>query len=351
MRVLPLWILAASCCCSTSPRPVEVAAEGYVALALALDRHHAGYVDAYLSPDRPTGPSLSLAEIESSARTLLAGIETAPSARAQRLSAELRALGRFAETLKGEPLRFDDELLALYGVVAPPRIEGGRAPIATSSTDSTAMEFLSRDGLDAEVRLALAECRKRGQDVFELPDEESVTVEYVHGKVWSAYHHYLGGYESVVQINRDVRWTKSQLLEAVCHESYLGHHAISVATEARLVGRGWGEYLVVTLPSPRAFLMERLARAGFAKAFPEELDPNREWDQISVEGARRYLDRDLDRVGAAMWLETHALMPDPWAFLRFVDRYRSFVVAYTYRDDGEDFDDLIEAWWNGHDES
>ena len=43
----------------------------------------------------------------------------------------------------------------------------------------------------------------------------------------------------------------------------------------------------------------------------------------------RRLDGKRDRVQSVLWLENEALVPAPWAFLRFVDRYRTYVVAYT----------------------
>ena len=36
-------------------------------------------------------------------------------------------------------------------------------------------------------------------------------------------------------------------------------------------------------------------------------------------------------MGTVLWLEKHALMPDAWGFLRFVDRYRGYVMAYGER--------------------
>jgi len=50
---------------------------------------------------------------------------------------------------------------------------------------------------------------------------------------------------------------------------------------------------------------------------------------LRVEGARAYLDGKRDRVQSAIWLENEALVPAPWTFLRFVDRYRTYVVTYT----------------------
>lgn len=53
---------------------------------------------------------------------------------------------------------------------------------------------------------------------------------------------------------------------------------------------------------------------------------------FAVEGARRYLDGELDRPGAVLWLERNALVPDGWTFLEFADRYGSYVMTYVNED-------------------
>ena len=61
------------------------------------------------------------------------------------------------------------------------------------------------------------------------------------------------------------------------------------------------------------------------------------------EAARRYLDGEIDAPAAAAWLERYALLPGPRAAqrVRFIDRYRSYVINYNL---GED---LVRRWVEG----
>jgi hypothetical protein len=148
-----------------------------------------------------------------------------------------------------------------------------------------------------------------------------------------------------VQINRDFPLAASDLLEIATHEAYPGHHALNVL-------RG-------NLEPPQgreAFVHEGLASYGVDLAFSGDerlrfekdvlyplagLDPGeaelyslvarevRRLAPLRVEAARSYLDGKRDRVQSVLFLENQALVPAPWTFLQFVDRYRTYVVAYT----------------------
>jgi hypothetical protein len=148
----------------------------------------------------------------------------------------------------------------------------------------------------------------------------------------------------VVQVNRDFPLPASSLLEIAAHEAYPGHHTLAVLRE-RFRGRGAGDLLEEGLSSygiELAFPAEERLRFEKEVLFPlAGVDPKeanryaavereiRRLAPLRVEGARAYLDRKRDRVQSAIWLENEALVPAPWAFLRFVDRYRTYVVTYT----------------------
>jgi len=352
MRAFVVGLLIAFAGCSTSATSIDRLADEYVLLAFALDRHDPGFLDAYLGAAAPTVPELSLEAILERTASALAKLGELESPRRPFLMQQLEALARRARGLSGRELGFDEELRESYGVTPPPRRTEAEARAVIEAVSFQPGPPIAPDRLDEHVRESLAECRRRSESVMELPEEETVELRYVRGQAWSAFHGYLGDFRSVVSINRDVQWTEAQLLEAVCHESYPGHHAVAVLTEARLVReRGLREHAVVTHPSPRAFLMERIARAGFAKAFPEHPRPERVLAPFAVEGARRYVDGELDRVATVIWLEKNALMADGWTFLQFVDRYRSFVMAYSYRDGEDIFDDLLDEWMETSDAS
>ena len=342
--------------CATGGVSLEAVAERYVELAWALDAHDPGYVDAYLAAKRPEPVPLELEAIEDDASRLLSELDRMPaSPRARFLRGQLTALHARTRGLRGVLLSFsfsfEAELEALYGVTLPPLEEPKAQAVharlnellpgdTTLLARYTAYQrqtvvALDVDELDELVRKALETCRHRTLQHVELPEGERVDVEYVRGKPWAAYHVYRGAFSSVVQINRDVAWTPRGVLESVCHESYPGHHTLTVLAETELVRRrGLKEFSVQTLHSPYGWRLEALASQGAALALEDgernEIDRlGRCLRRIAADGARRYLEGRLDRVGTVLWLEKHALMPDAWGFLRFVDRYRGYVMAYA----------------------
>ena len=365
-----LLVLAIGLCgffgCSTGGAPLEAVAQRYIELAWALDSHDPGYVDAYVGTRRPEPVPLELEAIEDDASRLLGelgGMSASP--RTRFLIGQLTALHARTRVLRGASLSFsfDDELEALYGVTLPPLGEPkvqaihvrldellpGDVTLLARYTAYQRQTIVAVDELDELVTKALETCRHRTLQHVELPEGERVDVEYVRGKPWAAYHVYRGAFLSVVQINQDVAWTPRDVLESVCHESYPGHHTLTVLAETELVRRrGLKEFSVQTLHSPYGWRLEALASQGAELALNDgernEIDRlGRCLRRIAADGARRYLEGRLDRVGTVLWLEKHALMPDAWGFLRFVDRYRGYVMAYAKRTWSE-ADDPWKRW-------
>jgi hypothetical protein len=257
------------------------------------------------------------------------------------------------------PRTFDEESRELFGLVAPPvneeemkqaraeleRLLPGEGPLFERYAAFQKRFLVPPEKLEETLGRALAESRRRTREQIELPGDETVQVELVSGAPWPSFARYLGESRSVVQINRDFPFTPTDLLEIASHEAYPGHHVLSV-----LRGR-------LEPPEGReAFLHEGLATYGIELAFPgqerlrfekEVLFPLaglhgedagicsrvasevRRLAPLRVEAARDYLERRRDRVQSVLFLENEALVPAAWAFLRFVDRYRAYVVAYT----------------------
>jgi hypothetical protein len=204
----------------------------------------------------------------------------------------------------------------------------------------------------------LNEARRRSRERIELPAEERVTLRWVSGEPWPAFHSYLGDFESEILVNEDFPLTLRSVVDVVTHEGYPGHHVAAVLLDAHLVrAKGWKEFSVAPERTPQEFVLESLANYGSELAFPaaerrrferdvlaplagledSELETYLDAEELvsrlapfATEGARRYLDGELDRVGVALWLERNALVVDQWAFLRFVDRYRTLVATYSF---------------------
>jgi hypothetical protein len=332
-----------------------------------LDRVARGYVDLVRAMERSQGSSKT-------ARALVEVIDDLPpSPRADHLRRQLEALATRLEIRDGRRVAFDEESRLLFGVVAPAPEPGeeergrirteleelleGDGPLVTRYAAFQRRFVVPPDRVDAVLRRAIEESRRRTREHLELPSEESVRLEYVSGKSWPSFCSYRGDYQSVIEINRDAPLTVASAIEIAAHEAYPGHHTASVLLEKALVrDRGRVEFSVEPPVGPEALVREGLAQYGTLLVFPmdekrrferevlfplagiptEDLDRYLRVEELvhrlaplAVEGARGYIDGERDRVATAIWLENEALIPDPWAFLRFVDRYRSYVLAYT----------------------
>ena len=391
MRAVLLGLLSLGLACGQAPKPemtdsLTPIAESYVRLALAVGVHDPDYVDAFYGPAEwkaaADSARVPLAEIRTRAAALLDSLkgvtlpDTTELVRLRRgyLTWQLESLAARLDMLEGTRLSFDEESRALYGVAAPKgdeehfrtvigRLDSllpGSGPIASRYTAWRRGFIVPTAKLDTVFKAAIAACRERTAQRMELPPGESFTLEYVTGKPWTGYNWYKGNYQSLIQVNTDVPVFIDRALDVACHEGYPGHHTYNMMLEHALVrGRGWPEYQVYPLFSPQSLIAEGTANYGIDIAFSEAerltferevlfplagLDPGqvelhaavqaiaREVNYAVNEAAREYLEGRLDAKQAADWLERYALMSPEQAAqrVRFMDRYRSYVINYNF---------------------
>jgi len=389
---LPLLLSCLAAGCATTPKdPFEMneAAESYVKLVLAVGQHDPDYVDAYYGPPEwrsaAEAAKRPLAEIGAEADALIATLEAHPQAggdelerlRHQYLTRQLQALAARVDLLSGTKMKFDQESKALYDAVAPTRDAAhfqsilarldaalpGTGPLIERLEAFRKDFVIPRDRLDPVFTAAIAECRRRTAEHVELPPGESLEVEYVTGKTWSAYNWYKGGFHSLIQVNTDLPIFSDRAVDLACHEGYPGHHVYNALLEKHLVrDRGWPELSVYPLFSPQSLIAEGTANFGIEVAFPgaervaferEKLFPLAGLNPASAaryyevqgllqglayagnEAARRYLNGEIPREEAEAWLVRYALMaPDRAAErVRFMDQYRSYVINYNLGQD------------------
>jgi hypothetical protein len=371
---------------SEAERSMNVIAESYVKLALAVGEHDPLYVDAYFGPEawreQAMAEKLPLAEIGKAAVPLIARLEklaaggTDELLRLRRvfLLTQLRSLAARVSMLEGAKLSFDEESKALYDIVAP-RVDERRIRNALAAIDSlvpsgegTLLDRLEhfkkdlvipKDRLDAVFAAAIDEARRRTRDHISLPADESFTVEYVTGEPWGAYNWYKGSYRSVIQINTDFPTYIDAPLGLACHEGYPGHHVQNVLFERDLVKeRGWIEFTLSPLFGPLSPINEGAASFAVEVAFPGDsrlaferdvlcpmagVDPAKAEKYLTIakllrevhyaenEAARRYLDGEISAEESAKYLSDNALMSAERArrLVTFFDRYRSYIVNYN----------------------
>jgi hypothetical protein len=374
-------LVAAAC---ASPDPMNELADAYVMLVLAVGEHDPDYVDAYYGPadwrDSVRTAAAPLPHLHGRADILLARLAEVdvPEDQMERLRhdylrTQLLAVRVRIEMLMGQRLSFDEESRALYDAVAPTHSEDYFRD-AVASLDSalggpgTVQERYERfrsgfvippDRLDPVFTRAIEACRARTREHLELPQGERFTVEYVRDQPWSGYNWYQGNATSVIQVNLDLPIHIDRAVDLACHEGYPGHHVYNLLLEQQLVrDRGWVEYSVYPLFSPQSLIAEGTANYGIDMAFPAGeraaferdtlfplagLDPAQAGRFYAIQGmverlsyagneaARRLLDGAMTGRQAADWLELYALMSPERAAqrVRFIERYRSYVINYN----------------------
>jgi len=364
---------------------MDRAAESYVKLVLAVGQHDPDYVDAFYGPPewkvQAEAAKRPLADLRAEAERLVADLQAMPASgdemeqlRHQYLTRQLQSMVARLDMLSGKKLSFDEESQALYDSVAPTygadhfqkildQLESlvpGDGPLP-ERIDRFRQDFvIPRDKLDAVFTAAIAECKRRTMEHFELPPGESFEVEYVTGKSWSGYNWYKGGFHSLIQVNTDLPIYIDRAIDLACHEGYPGHHVYNVLLEKHLVrDRGWPEFSVYPLFSPQSLIAEGTANYGIEVAFPGDervryereklfplagLDPStaeryyeiqRLTGQLAYAGneaARGYLNGTMTKQQAIDWQVRYNLFAPARAEQRvkFFDQYRSYVINYNF---------------------
>jgi hypothetical protein len=357
----------------------------YLRLALALGERDPDSIDYYYGPEdwvadvRAKPPPF--AEIRKSALLLAeqlgsTGTGARETPRFQFLIRQLQAIAARVDLLAGVHRNFDSESQALFGITLPPGgnpaqlaevrheindLLPGPRPLAERYEAFDRQFRVPPRRLPTLMKRALDGCREQTRRHIGLPEGESVTVEYVENKPWDAYSTYRGHFRSVIQINLDFPLTVDRALQLACHEGYPGHHVYNSIQDADLVQReGRTELMVQPVFSPQSFASEAAATIAASVAFsPEErlrferdelfplagLDPRgaarylkvaRLVDELAIGEApiaRDYLDGRLEFVRAAAALDEQALMEHPEATLKYINEYRTYMLAYTFGKD------------------
>jgi hypothetical protein len=391
MPLRALWCgvaLGLAACSAPPTKTMETSmdriAEAYVHLVLALGEHDANYVDAYYGPaelrEQARAQPYTPAQIAERAQALAAQAAAQPAGsdemgrlRQRYLYTQLQALAAHAGALSGTRLSFDREAEALYDI-RPPRpdeaeLERRLAPIeaALPGEGMIADRYnayverfaIAPERIDAVMRAAIAEARRRTAARMALPPGEQFELALVQDKPWSAYNWYQGGYHSRIEINTSLPLTITRAIELAVHEGYPGHHVYNALLEQALVrGRGWIEYSVYPLYSPQSLIAEGTADYAIALAFPLEqrigfvrdvlfplagFDPDEAERYVpttgsfpptsaaTIEAARRYLDGKADADATQTFLRRYALASQARAAqrLQFFDAYRAYIVNYS----------------------
>jgi hypothetical protein len=387
-RWLWLSMIVLAGCASTPPTvsndSLNAIARDYVLLSLEIGEREPGYIDAYYGPSdwatqaktAPRQPPALAAAVDALAARVAAiprdGLDALERRRPVFLAAQLTAAKTRLRMLQGEKLLFADEAEGLFGWRPSLRpladfdpilqqieaLAPGDGPLSDRVDALAAQTAIPPERLDAVMREAIAECRRRSAPHISLPPGEQFTLEFVKEQPWSGYNWYQGEARSLIQINTDFPVLMSRAVDLGCHEGYPGHHVLNVLLEQHLArGRGWVEFMVYPLYSPQSFIAEGTANYGIELAFPGEerlayerdvlyplagLDPalaERDLALVRAKArlagarltiAQQYLDGAVDRDSAIALAQKYQLISRERAeqSIAYTEKYRSYVINY-----------------------
>jgi hypothetical protein len=372
-------MLAACCAAPDAPADVAPVASRYISLTQELARHDPSLVDHWLTePPAAAGPRRPVYDIRRDIDALVAESDRltlvtsgATRTRATHVKGQLLALSLAARRLMGESPPFDAEAALALGL-GPERADLGPVVRARDALEQElpgpgtlterVTRFRSRFVVphrrrEAVLRLALDQCRAATAETMPLPADETVELALVDGLPWDAHARYLGDHRTRVEVNASRPLDLARALRVACHEGYAGHHAQYIWTADELVGaRGWLEYALVPGFGPDLLLAEGAAEAGADLAMPFERRvavyhdhlapaaglPLTDVDRLARievhltalepligDIARDYLDNRIHTTEAIERLSRDALVADAEAFVTFIERRRSRVLAYA----------------------
>lgn len=258
--------------------------QAYLNLALRLEQHFEGFVDAYFGPAELKAEVESeglrpLAELMQDAQQLQADIQAAQydAQRKDFAARQVRAMIAVIRNLSGDTLDFATEV-ELYFDIAPEmvpeaafeaahaeidRLLPGRGSLVERMTSWKSQMELEPAKILPVFERALEETRRRALGLFELPHGENLSLQLVEDEPWSAYNWYLGGYRSRIDINTDLPLRATSAVPLLAHEAYPGHHTEHALKEHHLYERGGrAEHAVQLLLAPECVLSEGIANSG-----------------------------------------------------------------------------------------
>ncbi|HEX5465914.1 MAG TPA: hypothetical protein VFW92_04470 [Candidatus Limnocylindrales bacterium] len=277
------------------PEPDAVARD-YLLLALRLDQHAPGLIDAYFGPAELKAraelePLPSPERLADDAAELRSRVpqEVAEHDRAAWLERQLMALETRARVAAGAPLGYrqriraalDDEPADTPEEAWVEMRDGleqlvpGRGPLRRRLAEWDARWIVAPGRLGAALEAALPWIRDTVAGAIgeaALPDGETVESHVVTGARSAGAAEFLGGLRTRIDISADLPRQLPELVDTLAHETYAGHHLDYAARETeRVEGRGWVEATIVLIGTPEEYLSEGLAVAGTQMLLPPDL--------------------------------------------------------------------------------
>jgi hypothetical protein len=246
--------------------------ERYLEFCLRLGRHVDGLVDAYYGPAE-IKERVDAEELRDPPALVQDAASLLDQADDDWLHAQLVGLETVARKLAGEDIPYEDEVERCYGVrpewVPEESFEAAHGELdeALPGNGSLAERYQAwreGDGLQGDSLAAffdgLAEdFRSRTKALLDLPDGESIQVDYVSDEPWTAFNYYQGDLRSRIAVNTDVPMTPDMIATLVAHEGYPGHHTEHAWKEQLHVREGRLEESALMVGTPSSLISEGIA--------------------------------------------------------------------------------------------
>src|SRR5512133_2094808 len=256
--------------------------ERFVRLALAIDEHIPGYVDAYFGPEEwkvqaKQQGKLPLSDLMNQASEFATNLSKTNGMDVQRqdyLARHLTAMQMSLRLLSGEKVSLAEEAQALYDIHPKWKDEtnfeeaykelddvlpGGDSLKERMIAWERSLE-ISVEKVKELLPVVINKLHELTRRKFGLPDGDDFTVEFVSDQPWTAYNWYLGNAKSRIDINTDLPVHISALPVLIAHEAYPGHHTDLSIKEVTLVkGLKYYEFTVNLLNAPSAVMAEGIA--------------------------------------------------------------------------------------------
>lgn len=261
----------------------------YLQLTLEIDKHIAGYVDAYVGPPDlkeavAATPPQAISTLQAKLAWLQANLPTGDEGRQQALSAKLRAIDCTLRMLAGEAFDYLDEVYRIYDIRPQPVPEAifteahnqldtlfeGQGSLSERMKHWFKQYELPSDQIVPLLATVRAECRRRTEPLVSLIDGENIEVTLTKDQPWGAYNWYLGNAQSHIEFNIDNPLSALRVTSTMAHEAYPGHHTECQLKDVHLYqGQGYVEYATLLLHSPAAVIAEGLATLAAEMIFPD----------------------------------------------------------------------------------
>lgn len=298
--------------------PLDQFGTNYLTLTLEINKHIDGYVDSYIGPadlksqveaGEQKPPQTLMADLEN----LRASLPSDDPQRAKFLTAEFRAIDCTLRMLDGEEFDYLDEVNRLFDI-NPQLLPEENFTQAHNQLDIAlpgggdlperfkkwrASYDIPAEKLPDLIELAKRETRSRTTKIIDLIEGESIEIELLGDKPWSANNVYQGNAHSLVEWNTDILTNATALANIIAHEAYPGHHTEAMLKDELLYkGKGYAEIASLLLNSPGGVIAEAIATTALEIIFPD--DSHIEWTTQTAISAAGLPPISTNELGAIM---------------------------------------------------